>query len=512
VFYYKNKAYWFAGFGGDFSYLYLYVFSYDGGGAPSLVRRKCDEMGTFLFRDTNGNVAAQNMYTSQPPVGGVTRRVEPYRDRLLLVPNGAPGMNASHTYISEYLGQFYINPDNTVSMSPLYQPTPNSSASYAIGESTPDMLFTGMLAACHWRGVAYSITSMGKAYKIDPSTGVRTEVFDLTSDNTLLIPGGPWTTEFQGDTGSNLVFNGSNSTMHFHPHGRGGRVYIQNLNGVAGNAVTAFIFNTGSSSLKVIDANGNTLPGQPAGVTFTAKWGLLGSTASGPSQNRYVHMFVYNDLLHVLALSSQSGATTTATSIPPWTLHVWDGTTLTSTVLLPLTGAALGISVTIDEESGLLHIVHNDHIAGNIKHKTVDLNSRTLSDNGVVCSYTTNSQNFGTDRFGMVTDKVQAYDPYDVTGGITDATVDRFEGTVTLSYWLYGLASDVASVGFQYNTGAGWKNATRRQGEGNGLTALNSSPTGWSYQFVHDAAADLGGGFLGSLAYRLQVTSQTRNT
>jgi hypothetical protein len=516
VFYFKDKAYWFAGFGGDPTYLYLYVFYDNGSGSPSLIRRRCDEMGTFTIQDVSNNATSNlNMYTSQAGVAGVTWRVEPHRDRLMMGPNGCMALNGNHVFVREYVGQFFINADNTVSLSPLYQPVATYATGYfSSGEPSYKGLSEGVVSCCHWKGAAYTVNFFGQVHRIDPSTGVRSLVFDITSDSTLQVPGGPWTTDFPGDSSTTLSFNAGNSTMNYQPHGRGGRVTIQNFNGIANNPVTGYILKADNAGgpVTVCDANGNVFPGQPVGTTFTVKWGLCGSFLSGPTASRFGYLFVYNDKLHLLALSSQSGATVSASHIPPWTLHVWDGTTLTNTVLAGSASPALGIGMVIDHESGLLHFLHNDYIAGAIKHKTIDLTSRTLSDNGTVCSYGTTSSNFGIDRFSMNSDKVQAYDPYDVTPGLTAASVDRFEGTVTIDYTLYGTASDVVSVGFQFNSGNGWSNATRRAGMGNGTTGLNTSPTGISYQFVHDAAADLGGGFFGSLAYRVQVVSQTRNS
>lgn len=91
----------------------------------------------------------------------------------------------------------------------------------------------------------------------------------------------------------------------------------------------------------------------------------------------------------------------------------------------------------------------------------------------------------------------------------TSPVVDNANGKVTFTYTLYRevSATGIVTIIPEYSEDGGttWATATRKGSEGDGLTGLNASDAGVSYDFVWDWVTDLGAGLHTSVVFRIRA-------
>jgi hypothetical protein len=249
--------------------------------------------------------------------------------------------------------------------------------------------------------------------------------------------------------------------------------------------------------------------------------------SNGTKPCSWGHAFVYDNKFWFLNITARGNhntqrwaliSTYNAGKLFDWTIMEWDGTN--TPIIHQLTSpydVIYSTDICVDQNLGTVDIFCQNLDNAVIQHCVLDLSTFVINDIGT--AYPQYGADYN-DWLGFTKGHHARFNTGDVTGVIdpTQQVVDTTNRVITIGYYLYGTNSDTADVAIEYNTGTGvtsvatgWKNATQKSGQGDGKTDLASSPSGISHTFVHDVVADLGESFLGTVQYRIRVTSQTRN-
>jgi hypothetical protein len=537
VFQYKGRCYWFAQqaymVNDVRGYMYLYTFYYDGSGNPIFTKRQVSEMGNLGFGGGTLTGDEAHHSASMP-------RVIPHRDRMLMTNSLGPvSYYSSGVYRLFWNLNATIDIDGSGNVDSDLVITSDVNNKFTSVLMNPDSvgtyhtsMFNAKLASASWNDKIYVLTPGNRVYAYDPDDGSRTLAFDISEDAAFEMSGGTHITDQAAVSGFHLEWdtgitptNGGRGTP-WQSQGLGTRIKVLNYNGTPSNTKMGWIYHTLNYSgeavfIKAVDDSGVPFAAQPSGTQFKAYWNFAGAAAGEHSYVfRFAHMFVHANKLYILGVAGRiiqdtSPSWDNANHHPKWTLTVWDGTNPPTTTAYTPAGHrdVSGLSVALDESSNELHFFVDRWQAQTVHHFSIVLTSPfTLVDRG---SIYTKSTVESTHKMGLITDSVAMYDQGDVTATIESRSVDATAGTITITYKLWGANSDTADVGIQFNTGdddgVEWTECTRKGVLGEGKTGLTSTPGGTTHTFVHDAALDLGGTYVGTVQHRIGITTQTRN-
>lgn len=253
---------------------------------------------------------------------------------------------------------------------------------------------------------------------------------------------------------------------------------------------------------------GGALGNFTVGASYTFKQGLgynadIANVFYGMSAQAFFHE--YNGKLYVLICGAQQGAVAGTTC--PSILACWNGITASFTTILHAAATldAAGANVHVDQAAGVMHIVYYSYLSTTSvawKHVMVDLTSLAVLSAVTVATETGwSSTGFNTQQgLGSCASTLFTFDR--PTAEVTGISYNALTNLMTVTYSLFDDNSDPANVAIETDFGAGWFEATRKVGEGEGKTGLTTSPSGVSHTFVHNLVAD-GSPTISRIQYRV---------
>lgn len=539
---YKGRIYWMARVmqayaGTNYRNQFLLYCFYYNGGTPTLVRRRCSELGTFTQEGWDEQNWSSNNHCAL--------LLKDCFDRIMVANPGSHANSwGSNMKIASWQASIDIASDNTITATPIACPN-GSKHFYLLGPVNDDFTTTydpgkwsGMndhyLTSCAYKNRLWCLDPLGRVWSYNPKDGTRSLGFSHTDFAEFKMGSdATYTTNTAGDSQWQLRFSDEVKTRPFTYLGYGAKVSITNGT-YSGNTYYVAGLNGNPNCISLLSPGGGARPGaMPSGTTFKIAWTFWqsGNANQTAYPQNWHHMFVYGGKLYILNMQNRRQADISSSTsdetvywsndahTPPCTLVEWDGTTATVRKSFRFPSNLLGtqFSASLDEASGVLHITYREDTSKTVKHSYIDMSSFAVVDVGTIypqdeAVYQGNLNGFYS---GHTPESMTPFDTNDVTAVLTGRTLDVPNKKITVNYTLYGANADTAGVLIEYNTDpystSGWRTASRKGTEGEAVTGLTSSSTGTTHTFVHDLNTDFGGDFVGTIQHRISVSTQTRN-